>query len=61
MMSNAFHCSGVRKPEASNGAMNMSRYISKTCLVVDIERSHLLRSVRSRYGHRSGHCSLSGE
>ena len=35
MMSNACQV-GVRKPEASNGAMNMSRYISKSVLLLTL-------------------------
>jgi hypothetical protein len=37
MMSNARQVGhGVRKPEASNGAMNMSRYISKSVLLLPL-------------------------
>ncbi len=37
MMSNACQVGhGVRKPEASNGAMNMSRYISKSVLLLTL-------------------------
>ena len=37
MMSNARQVGhGVRKPEASNGAMNMSRYISKSVLLLTL-------------------------
>ena len=37
MMSNARQAGhGVRKPEASNGAMNMSRYISKSVLLLTL-------------------------
>jgi hypothetical protein len=37
MMSNACHAGrAVRKPETSNGAMNMSRYISKSALLLTL-------------------------
>jgi hypothetical protein len=63
MMSNACQVGrGVRKPEASNGAMNMSRYISKSVLLLTLSvviccGLYTLFAM----GHRSGHFSLSGE
>ena len=51
MMSNACQVGrGVRKPEASNGAMNMSRYISKSVLLLTLSVVIAAVYIRCRHG-----------